>query len=266
MDRIALAFVLALACAPAAAGEADAWDWSGFYLGGHLGVGSLDTEFRSDFDLIPSDAYQSTPKSGGIHVGYGRQFGAIYLGIEGDVGAYGDADVSDWSTSISASGGIVGGGVGGVVGSCIAPPCSAGRTTTVTASAEGFDTTLRSVASVKARFGYPAGKFLPFVSAGVSAGDVETRYLAATTRRIVRDDGAILREETEGSLVDDREAMFGYTLGGGMEYAFTPRLSIRAEYVFTDLGTRIYEHADGTGSESFKTRLHEGRIGFSFRF
>jgi outer membrane immunogenic protein len=263
--QIASAFIIALACAPATAGEAR--DWSGFYLGAHLGIGSLDTEFRSDFDLLPSDTYQSTPKSGGIHIGYGREVGGFYVGVEGDIGAYGDAEVSDWSTSTSASGGIVGGGVGGVVGSCIGSLCSAGRTTTVTASAEGFDTTLRSVASVKARLGYPAGRFLPFVSTGVAAGDIETNYLAGTTTSTVRDDGAILGEPvTVGHLVEDREFMFGYTLGGGLEYAINSRVSIRGEYVFTDLGKRIYEHPDGTGSESFKTRLHEGRIGLSLRF
>ena len=258
--RMASAFIIALACAPATAGEAQ--DWSGFYLGAHLGIGSLDTEFRSDFDLLPSDTYQSTPKSGGIHIGYGREVGGFYVGVEGDIGAYGDADVSDWSTSTSASGGIV----GGVVGSCIAPPCPAGRITAVTASAEGFDTTLRSVASVKARLGYPVGKFLPFVSTGVAAGDVETRYLAGTTTSTVRDDGAILGEPEAVGHFEDREFMFGYTLGGGLEYAINSRVSIRGEYVFTDLGKRIYEHPDGTGSESFKTRLHEGRIGLSLRF
>jgi outer membrane immunogenic protein len=259
--RMASAFIIALACAPATAGEAQ--DWSGFYLGAHLGIGSLDTEFRSDFDLLPSDTYQSTPKSGGVHIGYGRELGGFYVGVEGDIGAYGDADVSAWSTSTSVSGGIV----GGVVGSCIASPCSGGRITTVTASAESVDTTLRSVAAVKARFGYPAGRFLPFVSTGVAAGDVETRYLAGTTTSTVRDDGAILEEpKTVGHLVEDREFMFGYTLGSGLEYAINSRVSIRGEYVFTDLGKRIYEHPDGTGSESFKTRLHEGRIGLSLRF
>jgi outer membrane immunogenic protein len=287
LDRIALACVLALACAPAAAGEAGAWDWSGFYLGGHLGVGSLDTEFRSDFDLIPSDNYQSTPKSGGIHVGYGRMFGPMYLGIEGDVGAYGDTEVGEFSTSVSdgaagsGSGGVTGGiigsgvgpiigaGVGGVVGGLpggVVGGFPGGRLFSETELAESFETRTRSIASLKARVGYPVGRLLPFVSAGAAAGDVETRYLATTTKRIVRDDGAVLREETEGHLVDDREAMFGYTLGGGLEYAINSRVSIRGEYVFTDLGTRIYEHADGTGSESFKTRLHEGRIGLSFHF
>lgn len=144
--RIASTVLIVLACTSArAADPADAWNWSGFYLGAHVGVAALDTEFRSDFGLIQPDTYNATPKSGGIHVGYGREFGSFYLGIEADVGAYEDTQVADFSTLASggAGGSAVGGVVGGaVVGSVIGGEVGGSAVGSAVAGSPGYGTTL----------------------------------------------------------------------------------------------------------------------------
>jgi outer membrane immunogenic protein len=248
-------FVSALLAGTSSSRAADLseWAWSGSYVGGHVGLSSFETGFRSDFGLVAPGAYRETARSGGIHVGHGRMVGPFYLGIEGSFTAYGDAEARgrglDRSTVTFGTPG------------CGSEDCG----TIFTSKAEGFETDLRSVSALRARLGYPVGRLLPYVSAGASAGDMETRYAALTYTQRTFETG-VFEFRLDGQEVDDRFFAFGYTVGAGLDLAVSQRVSIRTEYLFTDLGRRVYSVPDGSASESFDTRLHEGRIGLSVRF
>jgi outer membrane immunogenic protein len=43
---------------------------------------------------------------------------------------------------------------------------------------------------------------------------------------------------------------FGYAVGGGIETALTDHWTIRAEYLYTDLGTHTYDFAFTTSADS----------------
>jgi len=234
-------------------------NWSGVYVGADVGKAFTSTNFSSDFAFLTPDSYSESGLAGGLHVGYGEQIGKLYLGVEGAWTGYSNAIVGDFLTNAPLFG----------------PPadpshCSRGalcspRTVFVTELTESFETQIRSIASFKARLGYSVGRFLPYLATGVAGGTIPTRYLAETNLKMMRGI-AVLSQSRSGYTVDDSEFAIGYTLGGGMEYALTSKVSIRGEYAFTDLGKRSFAHEDGSGSESFRTQLQEARLGISFRF
>lgn len=79
------------------------YDWSGFYIGAHLGYGQADVggEFR-DSDTDSSDPSPNDLKLngivGGAQAGFNWQINNFVLGAEGDVSA------TDWSDSKVATG------------------------------------------------------------------------------------------------------------------------------------------------------------------
>jgi outer membrane immunogenic protein len=56
----------------------------------------------------------------------------------------------------------------------------------------------------------------------------------------------------------------GWTLGGGVEYAFAPRWSLKVEYLYADLGKNRIVEAAGERSEALK--LNMVRAGINYRF
>ena len=65
---------------------------------------------------------------------------------------------------------------------------------------------------------------------------------------------------------------WGYTVGAGLEYALTDLISIRGEYMFTDLGrsthgvSAVSEDSTETVTWKSTTRLNALRLGVNFRF
>jgi outer membrane immunogenic protein len=72
-----LAPVVPIAYAP------EVYNWSGFYIGGHLGGGFADSSW-SDAFTGASDTFSKTGFLGGGQVGVNAQFNALVVGLEGD--------------------------------------------------------------------------------------------------------------------------------------------------------------------------------------
>lgn len=56
----------------------------------------------------------------------------------------------------------------------------------------------------------------------------------------------------------------GYTVGGGVEYAFTDNMTLKTEYLYTDLGKISLGNSDN--SVKAKTNFHTVRIGVNYKF
>ena len=69
--------------------------------------------------------------------------------------------------------------------------------------------------TVRGRLGYAIDRFMPYVTGGAAFGDVKANIPGL------------------GSQSDTRT---GWTVGGGAEYAFAPNWTIKAEYLYVDLG------------------------------
>jgi outer membrane immunogenic protein len=59
------------------------YDWSGFYVGGHLGGGFADSSWRDPF-TGGHDHFNKGGFLGGAQAGYNAQFNWLVLGLEGD--------------------------------------------------------------------------------------------------------------------------------------------------------------------------------------
>ncbi|MEJ8560396.1 outer membrane beta-barrel protein [Yoonia sp. GPGPB17] len=103
-----------IAAAPVAVGN----DWTGFYAGGQLGFGRLDSDAILDDDDPEGAIY-------GVHAGYNYDFGSIVLGGEIDYDLT-NIEVDDPSSEVD------------------------------------------SIARAKAKLGYDAGQFMPYITAGVA--------------------------------------------------------------------------------------------------
>ncbi len=61
----------------------------------------------------------------------------------------------------------------------------------------------------------------------------------------------------------------GYTVGGGVEYAFTPSFSVKAEYLYVDLGRSFTSSGFANNTffnGGFRSNAHVARLGANFRF
>jgi outer membrane immunogenic protein len=130
------------------------YDWTGFYAGGHAGVGFTQTELtipglgfvaeETGRDLIEHTA---TGFAGGVHIGWQKQWGNIVAGVEAAYTAL-DADVSSrvtlFGTQISVS------------------------------------TEVSNLLLVTGRLGYAQDNMLAYLKAGYASADVDFSFRAAT--------------------------------------------------------------------------------------
>src|SRR5262249_55082160 len=84
-----------------------------------------------------------------------------------------------------------------------------------TLGAAGCQTKSDWLGTTRLRAGYGVDRFLPYVTAGAAYGNIKASV------------------PTVGS---DDATKLGWTVGAGAEYAFTPNWSVKAEYLYVDLG------------------------------
>ncbi|MEH2555780.1 outer membrane immunogenic protein [Bradyrhizobium algeriense] len=71
---------------------------------------------------------------------------------------------------------------------------------------------------------------------------------------------------TDGVITfSDSQTHTGYTIGGGLEYLFTPSWSAKAEYMYTSLGSETYKF-DGQPLDSGSFDFHTIKVGVNYHF
>jgi outer membrane immunogenic protein len=110
-----------------------------------------------------------------------------------------------------------------------------------------FTTELNWLGTVRGRVGYAFDRFLPYVTGGVAFGGVRGSFAVTTPA------GAFAASGTDTNI--------GWTVGGGVEYAFTPNLSLKGEYLYVDLGD-----TDPTPLNNVEFTTHIVRAGLNWRF
>jgi opacity protein-like surface antigen len=81
--------------------------------------------------------------------------------------------------------------------------------------AAGCETRNNWLGTVRGRIGYAFDRFLPYVTGGMAAGDIKA---------------------TTPGLAGATSTRIGWTAGGGIEYAFVNKWSVKTEYLYADLG------------------------------
>ncbi|TJV22451.1 MAG: porin family protein [Mesorhizobium sp.] len=98
--------------------------------------------------------------------------------------------------------------------------------------------------AVRARAGYAVDRFLPYLAGGV----------AFTKYKVVIDES--------GNIDSDSQSLTGWTVGAGVEYAFSDQLMGRFEYRYTDFGSKDFFE----GIDTVDLKTHDLRIGIAYKF
>jgi outer membrane immunogenic protein len=236
---------------PASASVAPVFTWSGFYIGGNVGYHASNSTFElTGYDntffvnndgttYLPSGDLDHDTVFGGIQAGFNLQTGMIVFGLEADVALLGD-ETTTFTTEFNAG-----------------PPGSAPVVTRVRSD-------LDYLATVRGRVGVTFDRLLVFATGGLAFGKVSHR---------------VDFEETDvfgnapyigAGQVSDTD--IGYAVGGGLEYGLTNNLSLKAEYLYYNLGDEsLTTRVDNRGANvefvhTIETAGHIGRVGLNFRF
>jgi outer membrane immunogenic protein len=109
----------------------------------------------------------------------------------------------------------------------------------------GFTASLQYFGTVRARAGVAMDRFMPYVTGGVAFGNGKL-------------DVPILG-------VSDEQSHVGWAAGAGVEYAVTDNISVKGEYLYTDLGTQTYS-PNALSSADLALRFSTVRAGVNFQF
>ena len=101
-------------------------------------------------------------------------------------------------------------------------------------------------------------------------GTVRARAGVAVDRALIYATGGLAYGGFSGGIPNSPQAgsstKVGYSLGAGVEYAFTPNVTAKLEYLYTNLGTADFG-TDGAGNRySARGNFHTVRVGLNYLF
>jgi outer membrane immunogenic protein len=244
----------------------------------------VNYHFNSPFDPLPEVAAIGGYKDASVPVG---AWAGLYTGVNGGYAwgtgneLTGTADVTSCArfgctttpysanAHFTADGGFGGGQVGynwqrerlvyGVEADIQGADASGSAAVTPFAGTSALaSTSLDWFGTVRGRLGYAAfDRALLYVTGGFAYGGVEERLTLT---------GSLHATPAEASQVAT-----GYVVGGGIEYAFSPAWSVKAEYQFIDLGTEalsatilVGRHDSSTGVVDAHDAFNTVRLGLNY--
>lgn len=228
------------------------YDWTGFYVGGHGGIGWAHGE-TSAAEILGFGALPSHPTNdhdsvfGGGQIGFNYQFARNWvIGIQGDWSAFSASDDGAYSSTS-----IIGIPVASFTGQ--------------------YSTRIDWLASVTGRLGYAVNNMLFYGKGG--AAWIRNRFHDASTADL---GGIFVASDYSGTATRQ-----GWTIGGGVEYGLTRNWTIGFEYDYYDFGsysqtltgaTAIFIGGPGvpTGTQTetlqFKQTLSVAKASLNYRF
>lgn len=207
---------------------APAFSWNGFYLGGQIGESWSSSTVHSYSDhLSVEDSFSKSfsPDAngfiGGLYVGYNFTLANnLLLGAETDW-VWGDIKDHESGTRYNYD----------------------------------IDAGLKEkwAGATRARLGYAADRWLPYLALGVAYTKVNSSVNTKTSNATVG--------KLSGS---DSDTLTGWTVGAGLDYAMGDNIILRAEYRYSDYGDQSYGHENLGYKVDYKT--NDIRIGVAYKF
>jgi outer membrane immunogenic protein len=112
------------------------------------------------------------------------------------------------------------------------------------------------LATLRARAGWAADNTLLYVTGGFAAAEMEFGGLVGPVAPYVND--------------SDTQWTYGWTIGGGIEYAVTDNFSVGLEYLYIALDDTSHTLSDDLGTvgklDMEYDDMHTVRLGFAYRF
>jgi outer membrane immunogenic protein len=231
--------VLAVLSSPAFAGgsikdapmAAPAYNWTGPYIGAHIGWARAASDITTDPALVNTtqifnQRISNDSFAGGVELGYNLQSGALVWGIAGDITAM-RPDALGIMDSVSLD--------------------------------EVYRAKMDWLATVRVRLGIAMGQTLPYITGGIAFGHVNVGYQNFTnaTRTVLENEAFASSTKT------------GWVLGAGIEHAISSRWTIKLEYLHADLGkVRVLDvyGPNGTNDGLFDVRTDTVKFGINYKF
>lgn len=180
-------------------------NWTGFYVGGHLGGAFANNRWSDPFpsartgvnvnDAGYGDTIHSTGPLLGVQAGFDWQFGSWVVGVKG---AWSKTSLRGENTCYS--------GVGGL----------------------NCQNTINNVGTATGRLGYAWDRVLAYAEGGAARGQID--YMLNGNTNL----------QTRGYGVTSTSA-WGWTMGGGLEYALNDHWTTMVDYQHVDLGRNTVE-------------------------
>ena len=233
--------------------------WCGFYIGingGWIGAAN-DTINNTGTDtgsgglgtalglgLIPSSVNNGGNGNGyliGGQVGFNWQAGAAVFGIEADFDG-----VSALNTTI------------------VGPSSAAAFAAPVTTQ---YNQEINWLSTVRGRIGIAGSStFFAYATGGLAVGEVKlgSQFICPTCAPPAITESTATNANTTTAL--------GWTAGGGLEVMITPHWSVKAEYLYVDLGSHssMLTYTYPTGVSTLTSSVHNtfniGRAGVNYKF
>ncbi|WP_156850898.1 porin [Bartonella refiksaydamii] len=266
---------------------APAFSWTGFYLGAQIGGFSSKVEITDPATKNKLFSKDDTPKPsgfiGGIYAGSNIDLGSgLILGVETDAVW---ADRGETKTiSVLHDHEVEKPNVGGngvqkpnvegnevqkpnVEGNGVQKPNVDGngvgqalriRDAAVLASATtkgSFTFKEKWSGATRVRIGFAAAdRIMPYIAGGVAYAQMQGISTVSGT-------------DASGKKVSTKEAdktmtMVGFTIGGGVDFAMTDNVLLRAEYRYSDYGKKKFEKDDA----EFNYKTNDFRVGVAYKF
>jgi len=206
--------------------------WAGFYLGANVGGGVGVAQ--NSYSLAGGPAFASINNAlagplGGGQIGYNWQFWRIVYGLETDIQG-------------SSSRGS------------ISTPCLPGLCGVLPLSAS-YGQDLPWFGTVRGRVGFTLAGWLLYATGGYAYGRLDTNATATA--------GAATAS------LSMTDYLSGWTVGGGVEVEVAPRWTVKAEYLYVDLGNANHSWVFPgvtTVNDSARVTQNVIRAGLNFRF
>ncbi|PWB65864.1 MAG: hypothetical protein C3F17_02760 [Bradyrhizobiaceae bacterium] len=223
---------------------APVYNWTGVYVGVHAGWGWSDADAFTTF--TPSPAAFGV---GWTPFGYSHDADGFMAG--GQIGF--NYQIANWVVGLEAdlSWADINGGV------TVAPLVTfAGVPVAGTLHSSAYD--MNWFGTVRGRLGFAANNLLVYVTGGLAFADVDYATVS------------VFPAGTWAGTASETNA--GWTLGGGFEWGLTPNWSVKAEYLYYDLGDTTVVGLNAAAGPAFTTVTsidndgHIVRIGVNYRF
>jgi len=211
------------------------YDWTGIYVGGHIGGGLLVDSVTQNgfspggFNLTGTGNLRPAGVIGGVQVGANYEFAPWVIGVE-----------ASWTDSA-----ITGNTLIGCTGPCLIGTTGIGQ--------ERFTSHALWFAALTGRVGYAANDWLFYAKAG--GGWMRVTY----TEDLLTFGGVTAATQ---DITDNRT---GFTVGAGIEFGLVENLSGKIEYDFYDFGSKNYNFNTIT-PVSVSSNLHTIIVGLNYRF
>ncbi|GAA5093709.1 outer membrane protein [Bartonella acomydis] len=238
------------------------FSWAGFYLGGQIGnfsskIGASYLADEGTGQWLPLEKTHLPKLSGfigGIYAGSNIDIdNGFIIGVDTDFMWFNKKDTKDHDLS--------------KVSQTETSPSSKTKVITVDTSDDDTHTEASSgvmqhtlkqkwAGATRMRLGFSFDRLMPYVAGGISY----TQLSNTVSKKPDAESRAVV--DLANLVHDEKKTMIGYTLGGGVDFAMTDNILLRAEYRYSDFGKKKFVH--DKVEMSYKT--NDFRVGVAYKF